>query len=229
MRACAVVPAFNEEARVAGVVLGALDRLPKVIVVDDGSSDGTAGAAEKAGAEVLRHRVNRGKGAALRTGMERAFASGFDAAVILDADGQHRTEEIPLFLRAADETGADIVLGSRMGGAEGMPLVRWLTNRFTSAVVSALAGTRIPDSQCGFRLVRESAFRAMTFRTTRYDTESEMLIEAARAGRRIVSVPVSTIYGTEKSRINPLLDTARFFMLAARQMRRRPPPRRGNG
>ena len=106
-------------------------------------------------------------------------------------------------------------------------MITGLRGFVTSAVVSRLAGQRIPDSQCGFRLIRERAFRQMGFRTSRYDTESEMLIEAGRAGCRIVSVPVRTIYGTEKSKINPLKDTARFFTLVARHMRRPRPPRAG--
>lgn len=227
MNVCGVIPAYNEAARVGAVVHGARLHLTKVVVVDDGSADETASAARQAGAEVMRHPANRGKGAALRTGMERAFGEGFGAVIVIDADGQHATGEIPLFLRAAEETGADMVVGSRMDRAEGMPLVRYLTNRFTSAVVSRLAGQRIPDSQCGFRLIRERAFRQMGFRTSRYDTESEMLIEAGRAGCRIVSVPVRTIYGTEKSKINPLRDTARFFRLVARHVRGPRPPRAG--
>ncbi|MEI6634092.1 MAG: glycosyltransferase family 2 protein [Chlamydiota bacterium] len=232
MKVCALIPAFNEEARVTAVVIGARRHLPKVIVVDDGSDDATAAAAEKAGAEVIRHPVNRGKGAGLKTGMERAFGEGFNAVLILDADGQHKADEIPLFIRAAEETGADIVVGSRMGKTEGMPLVRYLTNRFTSAVISKMAGLRIPDSQCGYRLVREGAFRRMTFRAMRYDAESEMLIEAGRAGCRIISVPVSTIYGTEKSRISPFKDTVRFFNLVMRHLRHPhpgPPPSQGEG
>ncbi|MCC6450930.1 MAG: glycosyltransferase family 2 protein [Candidatus Aureabacteria bacterium] len=220
MRVCAVIPAYNEAARVGDVVREARGRLPGVVVVDDGSADGTADAARRAGAEVLRHPANRGKGAALKTGMGRAFDDGYDAVVVLDADGQHAPGEIPLFLEAAERTGADIVVGNRMENATGMPLVRYLTNRFTSAVVSKLAGQRIPDSQCGFRLINERAFRRMGFATSRFDTESEMLIEAGRAGCRIVSVPVRTIYGAEKSKINPFVDTARFFRLVARHLRR---------
>lgn len=218
MRVCALIPAYNEEARVADVVRGARRYLPAVIVVDDGSSDATAAVAERAGAEVMRHPVNRGKGAGLRSGMERVFGEGFDAVLVLDADGQHNPDEIPRFLDAAEKTGADIVVGSRMGKAEGMPRVRYLTNRFTSAVISRIAGCGIPDSQCGYRLVRERAFRTMTFRTARYDTESEMLIEAGRAGCRIVSVPVSTIYGTETSKIHPLKDSVRFIRLILRHL-----------
>ncbi len=220
MDVCAVIPACNEEARVGEVVRGARRHLSRVVVVDDGSADGTADAARRAGAEVLRHPGNRGKGAALKTGMEHAFGEGFDAVVVLDADGQHAAGEIPLFLGTAERTGADVVVGSRMDNAEGMPLVRYLTNRFTSAVVSKLAGQRIPDSQCGFRLIGERAFRRMGFKTSRYDTESEMLIEAGRAGCRIVSVPVRTIYGTGKSKINPFVDTARFFRLVLRHLGR---------
>ncbi|MDD5556251.1 MAG: glycosyltransferase family 2 protein [bacterium] len=216
MKACAVIPAYNEEKRVAGVVRGALRHLPAAIVVDDGSSDGTARAAAAAGAALIRHGANRGKGAALETGLRRAFDDGFDAAVILDADGQHDPGEIPRFLEAAGSSGADIVVGNRMEERGRMPLVRYLTNRVTSFFVSRLAGRPIPDSQCGFRLVDRRAFDRMRLSTARYETESEMLIQAGRAGCAIASVPVRTIYGDEKSRINPLVDTLRFIRLTAR-------------
>jgi len=221
MKPAVVIPAYNEEARIAEVVSGASPYAGKVIVVDDGSADATAAVSEKAGAEVVRHRVNLGKGAALRSGLERAFGEGYDPVIILDADGQHDWEKIPLFLRAAGEQRADIVLGNRMENTERMPRLRYLTNKVTSFFVSRLAGQRIPDSQCGYRLISRRAFESMRFRTVRYDTESEMLIDAARAGCTIRSIPVETIYGSEKSKINPLRDTIRFIRLVLRNVGRR--------
>jgi len=216
MKPCALIPAFNEEKHIGKAVAGVSCYVTKVIVVDDGSADGTARAARDAGAEVVTHRRNLGKGAALRSGLSKAFEEGYDPVVILDADGQHDCREIPLFLEAAQGEGADIVVGNRMGETERMPLVRYLTNKVTSYFVSRLAGQRIPDSQCGFRLISEKAFRNIKFETSRYDTESEMLIEAGRAGCTISSIPVRTIYGCEKSRINPLVDTVRFIKLVVK-------------
>lgn len=216
MNPAVIIPAFNEEARVQGVVAGVRRHVAKVIVVDDGSTDGTADAAARAGAEVVRHPRNLGKGAAIRSGLRKAFEEGFDPAIILDADGQHECEEIPQFLRTARDQRADIVVGNRMGDTEGMPLVRYLTNRLTSFFVSRLAGREIPDSQCGYRLISRRAFETMRFRTAGFDTESEMLIDAGRADMRIASVGVKTIYGTERSKINPFRDTLRFFKLMFR-------------
>lgn len=221
---CVLIPAYNEEASIAKVIAGAGRHVEKVIVVDDGSVDATASVAASEGAEVVRHGDNLGKGAALRTGLEKAFAEGFDPVIVLDADAQHDWEEIPIFLEAAESSGADIVVGNRMGKTERMPLVRYLTNRFTSFCVSRLAGRHIPDSQCGFRLISRRGFECMRFDTSKYDTESEMLIQAGRAGCTIVSVPVKTIYGAQKSRINPLVDTIRFFRLVLRHLFRHHPP-----
>jgi glycosyltransferase involved in cell wall biosynthesis len=225
MKPCALIPAYNEESTITEVVAGAGRYLQRVIVVDDGSSDATAERAREAGAEVVRHEENLGKGAALKSGLARAFDEGFDPVIILDADGQHDWREIPRFLDAARDGQADMVVGDRMRDTEDMPLVRYLTNKVTSFFVSKLAGQRVPDSQCGFRLVNERAFRSMGFGTSRYDTESEMLIEAGRAGCTIASVPVSTIYGREKSRINPLVDTIRFIRLILRHIFKRSSPK----
>ncbi|MCX6340058.1 MAG: glycosyltransferase family 2 protein [Candidatus Aureabacteria bacterium] len=222
MKPCALIPAFNEEERIGQVVAGASRHVTKVIVVDDGSVDGTARVAREAGAEVVTHSRNLGKGASLRDGLTKAFAEGFDPVIVLDGDAQHDWDEIPLFLEADRGGRSDIIVGDRMGRAEGMPLIRYLTNRVTSFFVSKLAKQRIPDSQCGYRLIHRSAFQRMEFSTMRYDTEAEMLIEAARAGCRIGSIPVKTIYGSEKSRIDPVRDTVRFIKLVMRHMRKSP-------
>jgi glycosyltransferase involved in cell wall biosynthesis len=220
MRPCVLIPAFNEELHIAEVVGGVRRHVGKVIVVDDGSVDRTAEIAASSGAEVIRHEKNLGKGASLKTGMKKAFAEGFDPVIIVDADAQHDPAEIPLFLEAARRGEADVVVGNRMGSTKGMPPVRYLTNLITSFFISLLAGQRVPDSQCGYRLIRKNAFEKMRLKTARYETEGEMLIEAARAGCRIDSIPVKTIYGIEKSAINPFRDTFRFVRLVIRNMRR---------
>jgi hypothetical protein len=143
---------------------------------------------------------------------------GMKYVVTLDADGQHNPAEIPDFAERIAETGADIVVGDRLGAISTMPAIRIFTNRVTSWVVSRFAGQRIPDSQNGFRMMSTAAVGGIRLETTRYDTESEILIKAARAGARIDSVTVETIYGQEKSSINPFVDTFRFFRLVARAL-----------
>ena len=214
MRACTVIPAYNEEARVAEVVRGVLGRGLDAIVIDDSSSDATSARAREAGARVIRHEVNRGKGGALRTGFTRALDLGYDAVVTIDADGQHETNEIPRFLEAARD--AEIVLGTRMGDVSTMPRVRVWTNLFTSWVVSRLAGTRITDSQSGYRLFKRSVLERVRCSASRFEAESEMLVKACRMGFRLVEIPISTIYGEEKSKIHPVADTIRFFRLVRR-------------
>lgn len=227
MNVCAVIPAYNEAGHIAEVVAGCLRQGLSVLVVDDGSSDGTGNRAAEAGAEVLRNETNLGKGAGLARGMEWARRSSFDAAVLLDGDGQHDPSELPRFVKAAESTGAHIVLGTRMRRARGMPLARFLTNRFTSAVVSRLAGVRITDSQSGYRLVRTDVWPRLRLSTSHFDTESEMLVRAARLGQKIREVPISTIYGDQKSEIRPVRDSVRFFKMIARLWREGRRARRG--
>ncbi len=213
-----LIPAFNEEAAVGAVVKGALKYAGRVLVVDDGSSDRTGRAAAAAGAEVIRHPENRGKGGALRTGLRALAGRGSDPVIVLDGDGQHDPNEIPDFLAEARRSGAGIVVGNRMASSSSMPRVRYWTNRVMSAVISRLTGVEIPDSQCGYRLVAAGVIGKLSFSTSNYDTESEMLIEAARKGVAISSVPVRSIYSGQASRIRPGRDTVRFLRLVFRHL-----------
>lgn len=202
------------------MVAGAERHVARVLVVDDGSGDGTGALARRAGAEVAVNGANLGKGAALAIGLNRLFSQGFDAAVCLDADGQHDPGEIPLFAAAA--ATADLVVGNRMADVERMPFSRRWTNRVTSRVVSSLAGVAVPDAQCGYRLITAGAWRGIAVESRNYDFESEMIVKAGRAGFRIASVPVTTIYrGDETSNIRPGRDAIRFFRLAWRLWRER--------
>lgn len=213
MKVCVLIPAYNEGETIRAVAEAAAEKVETVLIVDDGSSDGTAEEARRAGAVVISHAENRGKGAALKTGFCYALEKGFDGIIVMDGDGQHKPADITAFLEKAAVSDAGIILGNRMGDTENMPVVRRLTNRLTSAVISRLARQRIHDSQCGFRFIRTSLLKDMELKTGRFETESEMLLEAARSGYRIDSVRVSTIYGGEKSKINPLVDTIRFLRL----------------
>lgn len=212
-KAGVLIPAFEEASAVRRVVEGARRHVSEVVVVDDGSRDETAAEAKRGGAVVLRHESNRGKGEALKTGFRHAMEKGWEAVVIVDADGQHDPEAIPLFLEVWRETGAGVVVGDRMSDTESMPWIRYMTNRFTSYVLSWMAGCRVPDSQCGYRLIAREVFSSFRLSTSRYDTESEIIIRAGRMGARIVSVAIPTVYGEEKSKIHPLRDSLRFFRL----------------
>jgi glycosyltransferase involved in cell wall biosynthesis len=210
----AVIPAYQEGGRIGEVVRRALAFVDQVVVVDDGSTDGTAEEARAAGARVVRHPTNLGKGQAIRTGIRAAIRSGWEAALFLDGDGQHDVGEIPRMLEAYGRTRAAIVLGNRMGGdLASMPRLRIWTNRLTSLVVAGLARTGVHDCQCGFRRLAVAPVSRLRLTTHRYQTESEMLIRAGRAGLSIVEVSIRTRYLGGPSHIRPLRDTLRFLRL----------------
>jgi glycosyltransferase involved in cell wall biosynthesis len=186
--------------------------------VDDGSSDDTLATARAAGVVVVVHPENRGKGVALHSGMEKAIELGMEFVITLDADGQHDPAEIHRFVERQAETDADFVVGNRMADRRDMPFLRVFANYVTSGFVSLRAGCKIPDSQNGYRMIRTGAAAPIRLETRRYDTESEILIKAGRAGARIDAVPVRTIYGEEKSSVNPFIDTLRFLRLVFKSL-----------
>jgi glycosyltransferase involved in cell wall biosynthesis len=213
----ALIPAFNEVTRVGDVVQRTKAHVSEVVVIDDGSADATSAVAREAGAIVIRHEQNRGKGASIISGLEQFAKSPAEFAILLDADGQHDPSEIPKFVDAGRREGAGIVVGTRMRDTGEMPVVRRLTNQFTSWMTGKLARQRIPDSQCGYRLIARRVLPDLKLATSRFETETEMLIQAGRAGHRIVSMPIRTIYEPGRvSRIRPWQDTLRFFKLAKR-------------
>ena len=216
----AVIPAYQEEKHVGEVVLRTRAHLNHVLVVDDGSSDQTALHAREAGAEVIVHPVNRGKGETIKTGLHHWFDRGMEFVVILDADGQHRPEEIERFTAAAGgPTRPRLLIGNRMNDVARMPLVRRLVNRFMSQQISKVCGQEIPDTQCGFRMLHRELIPELFGGAARFDYETEMLFFASRKGFRIESVPISTVYSDEVSSIHPVRDTLRFIKLMQRQGR----------
>ena len=212
----ALIPAYREEKHIFEVAKRALAQLDHVVILDDGSPDATAAKAREAGAEVIVHEVNRGKGAAIKTGLKALTDRGFQYIQILDGDGQHLPEEIPRFLEEANRSQSHIILGNRMSDVEEMPFVRKMTNRFMSWQISHVCHQAIPDSQCGFRMIHRDLAPSLFCETDAFDYETEMLLIAARAGFKISAVPVSTVYGEEKSKIRPVRDTIRFYKLMAR-------------
>jgi glycosyltransferase involved in cell wall biosynthesis len=207
----------DEVAAIAETVAGALRFSTAVVVVDDGSRDGSGEAALRAGAELLRHDKRRGKGAALRSGLSKAAAREppFAAFILLDGDGQHLPAEMPRLLAAFAE-GAELVIGDRSADFGAMPLLRRLTNRLMTRLLRPLAGSDLRDSQCGFRLLGAALWRRLELRAEHFDIESEMLIAAFRAGARRAQVPVSVAPRRGASKIRPLADGWRFLALLCR-------------
>jgi len=213
--AAVVIPAYNAAAHLREVIERCAAVVPRerIIVVDDGSADDTFDIAHAACVTTIKHQENWGKGKALSTGIRKAHEMGAAYAFTIDADGQHDPAEMPAFLDRLREKGADIIIGNRMSDVRDMPWLRVMTNRFTSWIVSLKAGQKIPDSQSGYRLIRTSLFVQIRLETSRYETESEILIKASKLGARIDAVPIATIYGEEISAIHPFIDTLRFFRL----------------
>ena len=213
----AVIPAYQEKKHIGDVVRRTRDKIDNVLVVDDGSNDKTAERAREAGAEVIVHPQNRGKGEAIKTGLRHFLNRQFDWVFILDADGQHRPEEIDRFLAAAVSAAEPkLILGNRMNDVSSMPLVRRIVNRYMSKKISRVCRQDIPDTQCGFRMLHRQLIPDLLEGADRFEYESEMLIIASRKGFRIDSVPISTVYSDEVSSIHPVRDTLRFFKLMRR-------------
>jgi len=182
--------------------------LPRVIVVDDGSDDRTAQEAATAGAEVIQHAKNQGKGAAVQSGLRHAHEHGFEWALLMDGDGQHAAGDIPKFL---SETGAHLVIGNRMPEAGQMPWLRRFVNRWMSACLTRRLGVPLPDTQCGFRLVHLPSWSPLNLQTSHFEIESEMLKAFVDAGLVVRFVPIRVVYRNETSKIDPILDTVRWF------------------
>ena len=208
MKTVAVIPAFNEAETVNKVLAETRRYVDLAFVVDDGSEDGTSFLPEG----LLRHFRNRGKGVALRTGIRSALSAGAEIIVTLDADGQHDPAEIPRLLSAMND--ADLVIGKRIR-SNLMPRIRRWSNGGSSLLLSVASGQRWYDVHSGFRAYRADLFRKMEIHSRRYEVEIELLLKACRAGCRVVEVPVSTRYGSERSNFAAARDTFRFLKAVA--------------
>jgi glycosyltransferase involved in cell wall biosynthesis len=214
MRTCALIPAFNESPYIAKVVKGAKQYVEEVVVIDDGSDDGTAKVARAAGATCLQSQTNCGKASALRTGLAFARDRNFTHVLTLDGDGQHLPEDIPVMLRVAEETGADLVIGTRSFDRTRMPRSRYYSNTVGSQLASLLVGRDIRDSQSGFRLFRLDKLCGIELRSQCYEFEMEVLIKMARSGCTIVHAPVRMVYDDchARSKMRPVRDTVRICL-----------------
>lgn len=216
---CILIPVLNEAQTIATVVSSLRAQNLDVVVIDDGSTDDSGAIARRNGATVIRHEIKNGKGQSLRDGFRYAFERGYDGVITMDGDGQHDAADIGQFLRLAAKERPGIIVGNRMADPRGMPRIRCLTNRFMSFLISSACGQRIPDTQCGYRYIDSRILREVPLACDGFEIETEILMKSAKRGFRIDSVPVTTIYRDEESKINPWKDTIRFIAYFIKEIR----------
>ncbi len=209
-----LIPAYNEEKTIGSIVKELKKTFPVVVVVDDGSIDRTFSSAVENGAFVLKHPQRSGKGKALQTGFSFLTGKNIKAILTMDADGQHKISDIKNFLQAYKKRpDIDIWLGKRRIKESSMPFIRRLTNISMSLFISLLSLQYIPDTQSGFRLMKTWVVKNQKFRSSYFEMESELLIKSSLKGAKIGSVYIETVYEKQKSKINPIKDTIRFFKM----------------
>ena len=167
---------------------------------------------------VLKTASKSGKGHALKIGFEYVLKNAYDALIAMDGDGQHSPADIAAFVDCYKTTGADIVCGNRMQNPRGMPFVRWMTNSFMSWLISLICRQHIPDTQCGFRLIKTQVLQAMTLECSDFEIETEVLVKASKKGFKVASVGIQSIYNGEVSKIKPVRDTFRFLAYLFREL-----------
>ena len=211
MKTCVIIPVYNEQENISSLI----DKIKRmnldILVVDDGSQDNTYNIVFRLNVPILHNEKNQGKGFSLVRGFSYAIEHNFDAVITMDGDGQHDPNEIPIFLEAAEHSPSCIFIGNRMYRRNAMPFLRLLTNKFMSYLLSFLVGQHVPDSQCGFRLIKRELLNKLRLFSHNYELESEIILRAGRLGYKIESVPIKCLYGSHGSKINPFLDTWRFL------------------
>ena len=204
VKSVAIIPAYNEEVALGSIILRTLQYVDEVIIVNDGSDDKTVDVAKLAGAEIINHATNLGKGEALKSGF--SAIGDADVVVTIDADGQHNPDEIPSLIKPIIEDGADLVNGSRYmnGPEENTPAYRRVGQQVLDNATNISAGIKVTDSQSGFRAFSPAACKFFRFYDTGFGIESEMLVDVAEAGLKIVEVPITVRYDVDGSTKNPV-------------------------
>jgi glycosyltransferase involved in cell wall biosynthesis len=217
-----VIPIFNEFPAIGTLLQALQNKGLDIVVIDDGSTDGGGTIAQKLGAYVIVNPQRYGKGYSLQQGFYYAIDRSYDGVITMDGDGQHSVEDLPIFLEKAKEIKSGIVIGNRMNNVRKMPAVRYLTNRFMSGLISWKCGQQITDTQCGYKYISTDILKLIPFSSDRYEIETEILMKASKKGFKVYSIPISTIYRSEVSHINPIKDTVRFFKYFFNELFSRP-------
>ena len=218
MTICILIPVYNEFKEIGRLVESLKRKGLPVVVIDDGSTDDSGGIAKQKGAVVIGHDQNQGKGRSLQDGFQYVLKNNYDGVITIDGDGQHDINDIDQFISKAQEHPSSVITGTRMDDPQGMPFVRFVTNKMMSWMISSLCKQKIPDTQCGFRLISREVLKELKLTASDFEIETEVLIKASKKGFKIYSVPIKTIYRNEASKINPLLDTFRFFIYIMKEI-----------
>ena len=218
MKTCVLIPAHNEAKTIGPLVEALVKKQFPVIVIDDGSGDNSGDIAREKKAMVLCNEEKMGKGNSLKRGFEYILRQNYDNVILMDGDGQHDVDDTDQFIERAYNHPRSIICGTRMQNYAGMPPLRLWTNRFMSALISAVCKQKIPDTQCGFRLIPTALLKEIRLTSSDFEIETEVLIKASKKGYQVSSVPIKTIYRNEVSKINPLKDTIRFIVYIIKEM-----------
>jgi len=213
-----LVPCFNEEDTISEVGSDLRKSNYPYLIINDGSTDRTSKLLDINNLNHIDYYPNRGKGNAIKFGAGILIGQGFNYILIMDADGQHDIKDIYTFINYLETRSmVKIIIGNRFWNPKRMSLIRKLTNKVMSWVVSRLAEVIIPDTQCGFRLIHKDIINKLITESDNFDYESEQLIKAGREGYEIISIPITCIYKKgRESKMNPLRDTIRFFKMIKR-------------
>ncbi len=220
MKTTILIPTYNNQATVCDVVCRSLAQHPDVIVVNDGSTDGTLHELEELGKTqhftLLSYPKNRGKGGALKAGFNKAKEMGYSHVITIDSDGQHFPEDIPVLIKAGERNPKAIIVGSRSFGDENMPEGNIFANKFSNFWFTVQTLKRLPDTQTGFRLYPIEYVGGLRVITSRYEAELELLVFSAWRGTELIPVPVRVYYPSPEKRVShfrPKLDFMRISIL----------------
>lgn len=219
-----LIPAYNEEKYLKDVIRGCLKYKLDIIIIDDGSLDKTSQLVKNIQKKVdnlifIQHSINKGKGAALKTGFAYVIKHNYQGIITLDADGQHKTEEIKKFLDYLKRKKVDLIIGDRLSDTQNMPFVRLATNVITSKIISFLAGQKVNDVQSGFRFISSRLLKNVKLGTNNFDTEPEIILKASWKKYLIKNIPITTVYHQQfVSQVDPLTDTIKFFKLVGKSL-----------
>lgn len=206
MKIIALIPVFNEESVIANVIRDTLHFVDEVIVCDDGSDDNSSAVATKAGATVIKHKENMGKGAALKSLFDYVKNKNFDYAVTIDGDGQFLPKEIPKLIDSIQKNNCDIVIGYRFDNSKEMPSYRKIGNKVLDKITNIASDLPFRDTQSGFRVYTKDAINSIQFQINGFGADAEILIDASNKNMKIGEEKVTVIYntGSETSTKNPL-------------------------